>query len=193
MRVVGEVDAADHIRTQGWFQLVNLLRVHHVCAQAELVQQACFGRAVFQSVRGLEDGQHALVFVIESESIQRGQLLVQDSARETQVAQDGDGATHRTVPAGQPEAQDPLEEVQVEAWADVERTLRVEHPLQPVCQRARRGERDAVAGDEPSRVAVRTARRDLALLEQRHLRAAFGQVVRGTNTDDAATDDEDFR
>jgi hypothetical protein len=193
VRVVGEIDAADHLRAQGWLVLVRLLRVQHVRAHAKLTQQARFGRAVFQSAPGFEGGQHPLVFIIEIEIIQRGQMLEQLSARHAQVAQDGNPAPHRPVPTGQPKAQDPLEEVQIEAGSHVERALGIEHPLQPVRQRTRRGQRHAVTRNEKSRVAKRTARRNLALLEQCHPCPAFREVVRGTDTDDAATDDEDVR
>ncbi len=136
-----------------------------------------------------EEGEQAVLFVSAIE-IERGELIVQGAAGASHLANGRDGFLHLARVGRRAKLKNPRDEIEIEPRLDVKRTFGIEHPFESVGERAGRGKRRDVAGDDQPGVAVRTACGDLALLDERDARAALGKKKCGAYADDAAADDE---
>jgi hypothetical protein len=113
-----------------------------------------FDRVPF-SGQGVEEHEETLAIETESRSLQLRQLSVEAETRFGEVPEQRHRLLHPGSPRGSVESEKPGEESRIDARLDVERALRVEHPLHPLSDDAGGGQGDEVARDDESGVLPR--------------------------------------
>jgi propionyl-CoA carboxylase alpha chain len=90
--------------------------------------------------------------------------------------------------AGPPEAPSPLEELRVEARADVEGGFRIPHPLEAQGDHSGRGQRDEMAGHHHAGVAEGTAVAGRRIsINDCHRVTGLGTIISGAQPDDSTS------
>jgi hypothetical protein len=191
VRVVWKVNATGDVGAQGRLQGAGPLAIENLGADPGGLQHPSLMAAVLEAGGRAKHREHAILAKSEVEPRERGELPVEVEARTVEPVEDRNGAPHVILGACAAEAEEPADEIAARARPDVEGALGVEHPAQPLLQDTRGGQRDTVARHDQPRVAVRAARRDVALLHERDGQAPPGQMVGGAHADHPASDDDD--
>src|SRR5262249_13594178 len=131
-----------------------------------LAEQPRLLATVGQSLGRRKHGQRARLAEAEVE-ILLGELAIELEAFHAEPPKKGHRPPHAARRAGGAEAPEPSRQLKARPRLDVERALRVEHPLDALPPDPRGRERHEVGGDDEPGVAVGATRADFALLEER--------------------------